>query len=337
MTNKYCPDFKNLKNLSFTTQNLLPTLLLLLSILLTALFTALLTPLLTSAPLDLKYGTLYATYIETHLWREGQKRFGNAIGPYWASLATAHLLKVDFQSGPFKIPIARFFPLSFPALHPFNTNQSRLFEPPFMCKTRYSHLCPHWPAILPMIQSITRFALDMEHLSNSPLQADQAAIKNAASDIVIQFRCDHETILDHPEYGPIHFSFYDPIPLDTPLITIVSEPMHGTCNIILNHLKAYLLKKWPNTTLNSESGTIYDDFARLVTAKTLFKAMGSFGLWAAAANPHQVYSLPLYQFDGGRFTFPAPNWIWSHAPVLLPGTTNLDKNDIPGILRWLEF
>jgi hypothetical protein len=291
--------------------------------------------------LDLKYGTVYATYIETHLWREGQKRFGNAIGPYWASLATAQLLNLDFQSGPFKIPIARFYPsfvseVNFRSI-PLNAiaNQSSLFETILLCKTRYPHLCPHWPAILPMIQSITRFALDMEHLSNSPLQADQAAIKNAASDIVIQFRCDHETILDHPEYGPIHFSFYDPIPLHTTLITIVSEPMHGTCNIILNHLKAYLLKKRPNTILNVESGTLYDDFARLVTAKTLFKAMGSFGLWAAAANPHQVYSLPLYQFDGGRYTFPAPNWIWSNAPVLLPGTTNLDKNDIPGILHWL--
>jgi len=73
----------------------------------------------------------------------------------------------------------------------------------------------------------------------------------------------------------------------------------------------------------------------MVYAKVLYKAMGSYGLWAAVANRNIIYSLPIYRNDEGRFTFPAKNWVWSNAPMLESKMTKLTRDDRKGILKWL--
>jgi hypothetical protein len=162
-------------------------------------------------------------------------------------------------------------------------------------------------------------------------------------DVVIQSRCSSETILSHPEYGPVGFSFYQGISSTAQRIIIVTDlnKRLQLCADIHAAQVKWLQVKFPHAEVKVEGGTMHEDFAKLLLAPALYKdAQSSFGLWAALANRGEVWSVPLLDtYTNNTRPDLGPAWHWSSAPVLYPQVAKahgitLDKP--ADIIKWLE-
>lgn len=157
-----------------------------------------------------------------------------------------------------------------------------------------------------------------------------------AGDVVIQSRCAPDTILDHDDYGPAAFSYYDAIAGEaTPpgavrrrRITILYDPTmkYAPCDTIHQELVKHLKTKYPDTDVAVGGGTAFDDWYQLSAAPLVFKdSTSSYGLWAALASSGQVWSAPLRLWGLGPSTsgkeatpYLGAGWHWVHNKVLYP-------------------
>jgi hypothetical protein len=109
-------------------------------------------------------------------------------------------------------------------------------------------------------------------------------------------RCAHDTVLGHPEYGPVAFSFYTSN-IDasmTKRIILVAEPRRHTpiCQQIHAARAERLAAAFPAAELVVAGSSRAEDFARLLFAPVLFRdSQSSFGLWAGVASKGQVGAL----------------------------------------------
>lgn len=163
-------------------------------------------------------------------------------------------------------------------------------------------------------------------------------------DVVIQSRCSNDTVLVHPEYGPVGFSFYANIPPAATRITVVADQHHRAplCALLHDAQLAWLRARFPDAAVTlTGSRDPHLDFARLLLAPILFKdAQSSFGLWAALANRGEVWSVPLLPtYTNTTEPDLGPHWHWVDVPVLYPHVAaaagiTLDQPD--AILQWLR-
>lgn len=194
------------------------------------------------------------------------------------------------------------------------------------------HKCDAWTHIVPTIQHETRSALlRFAHLNNHTL------FDFREHDVVIQQRCAPDTVMSHPEYGPAPLAFYDTMPDKTRRVIVVGDlgTMESSplCQALNKIMFDYISKRHPSAELIFSSGSIFEDFSKLVFAPTLYKAASSFGLWAALANTGSVHSAVVYK----NITFDAPNWHWSEHSTIYPSlfwaAGVLDARDVDGILQ----
>lgn len=160
---------------------------------------------------------------------------------------------------------------------------------------------------------------------------------------MIQSRCSPDTILRHPEYGPVAFSFYKHISNDARRILIVTDLRDRTqlCADIHAAQVRWLKAQFPAADVLVEGGNVHQDFAKLLLAPVLFKdAQSSFGLWAALANKGEVWSVPfLRAYTNNTHPDLGASWHWSDTPVLYPHIATqqgLSLNTSQGIIHWLE-
>lgn len=162
-------------------------------------------------------------------------------------------------------------------------------------------------------------------------------------DVVIQSRCSPDTILRHPEYGPVAFSYYSHISASATTIIIVTDLNERTqlCADIHAAQVRWLQERYPSAQVRVEGGSMHQDFAKLLLAPALFRdAQSSFGLWAALANRGEVWSVPLlHTYTNTTQPNLGASWHWLDAPVLYPHVAQeqgitLDKPQ--DIIKWLE-
>jgi len=149
------------------------------------------------------------------------------------ALAMARLGELNFQSPKLNSTIMRMLPTRLGVQKQYR-NKNIFDRECQLCSTYYAHKCQAWTNIISEIQNLTHNALKQERFL---IDSDE---------LLIQYRCDIETVLSHPEYGPIHFSFYDSIPNNTETISVLSETMTDPlCRAIFHKLISYLKKNGP--------------------------------------------------------------------------------------------
>lgn len=203
----------------------------------------------------------------------------------------------------------------------------------------YAHRCSGaWRFIRPTIIKDTQAAV-----IEWALATNNSLPNFSDGDTVIQSRCNKDTLLEHPEFGPVGFSYYTNIRPTTKNIYIVRDPhvkLHA-CRAIHAAQVTWLKARYPDNTVQIVGGSLVQDFMQLLFAPVLFKeAQSSFGMWAGMANKGDVWSAPLL----ARFTeHPkpdlGPNWHWVDAPVLYPDVAqaaNISTHDISAIINWLQ-
>ena len=268
-------------------------------------------------------------------------RWGNALSPYWQARALAHLAGYGFdayvgfeQSWLVHLP-KKLAPSSCPDVAQFtaacNSCDGESYE--------YAHRCNGaWVYIRPLIQQDTLAAF------TAWAKAEQHSLPVfSPQDVAIQIRCAKDTILEHPEYGPVAFSFYKHIKPTTSTIYVVTDKAvtYPVCIRLLDALHSFLESTYPSIPIKFVGGTREEDFARLLFAPTLFKdSQSSFGLWAGLANKGEVYSVPMLPEFTNNQTTPdlGPTWHWVQAPVLYPAVgaaAGLTADDHAGIIQWL--
>jgi hypothetical protein len=268
-------------------------------------------------------------------------RWGNALSPYWQARALAYLAGYGFnayvgfdQSWLVHLP-KKIDPSSCP-------DESRFKAACDSCDSdsyEYAHRCiGAWTYIRPLIQQDTLAAFaDWAKAEGHSLP------KFDPQDIAIQIRCAKDTILEHPEYGPVAFSFYKHIKPTTSTIYLVTDKAvtYPVCLRLLDALHSFLGTLYPSIPIKFVGGTREEDFARLLLAPTLFKdSQSSFGLWAGLANEGEVYSVPMLPDFTHNQTTPdlGASWHWVDAPVLYPAVAaaaGLTADDHAGIIQWL--
>lgn len=203
----------------------------------------------------------------------------------------------------------------------------------------YAHRCAGaWTWIRPTIISDTQQAF-AAWAAEEGFKMPQFA----AGDVVIQSRCSPDTVLQHPEYGPVAFSFFKHISSSTTAVRIVTDLKDRAplCAAIHEAQIKWLKAQYPRANVTIQGDTMHQDFAQLLLAPVLFKdAQSSFGLWAAVANKGEVWSVPLLdKFTNTTKPDLGPQWHWSDTPVLYPhvaAAAGIEVNDTAGIIKWLE-
>lgn len=160
---------------------------------------------------------------------------------------------------------------------------------------------------------------------------------------MIQSRCNRDTLLDHDEYGPVGFSYYDNIKPTARNIYIITDPRVklSTCTDMHAAQVHWLEQRFPNSKVQLTGGDLESDFLRLLLAPVLFRdSQSSFGLWAGMANKGEVWSVPLLaRFSPGPTPDFGQSWHWVDTPVLYPETAiaaNISKGDMGAIINWLQ-
>ncbi|WIA28952.1 hypothetical protein OEZ86_011475 [Tetradesmus obliquus] len=263
------------------------------------------------------------------------RRWGNALSPYWQARALALIAGQGFdayegfeggwmQHLPKKLP-----PTTCPELGRFKEACDQCDSDSWL----YAHRCHGaWQQIRPTIINDTHAAVQA-WLQASKQQQQQPSF--SPGDVVIQSRCSEDTLLSHPEFGPVGFSFFNGIDAAaTKAIYIVAQPgkQLPACAAIRAAKVKHLEARYPKASVQVVGGKLEEDFLRLLFAPVLFKdAQSSFGLWAALGNKGQVFSVPMLPLYT-NVTTPdlGGGWHWVAAPVLYPSVAaaaGIAKND----------
>jgi hypothetical protein len=163
-------------------------------------------------------------------------------------------------------------------------------------------------------------------------------------DVVIQSRCSFQTLIEHMEFGPMGFSFYNSINArETKTIRIIANRGSHVpaCTAIRAAMLQHLHERYPDATIHLDSGSPEDDFFRMLFAPVFYRdSQSSFGLWAAVANKGLVHSVPMLRYFTENITPDlGDSWHWDHAPVLYPAVAaaaGIKKNDASAIVKWLR-
>jgi len=191
-------------------------------------------------------------------------------------------------------------------------------------------------------------SLEIKHAINLHRQKQNISLsvvggQNGKKTSVIYMRCkEKESIMSHPMYGPVAFSFYKPAANYSDHILFVARAAPGVCLDILESAVLYLRKIKPVLTYEFQRGSAFEAFATLVLAKRLFIEKSSFGFMAALANENIIHS-PMQHMNSFP---PLKNFIWSeNSESLLPSvgrqkldikTKILGSEDVRKILDWLN-
>lgn len=266
-------------------------------------------------------------------------RWGNAISPYWQARTMAALGGYEYVTyGNTGNGWVEYLPKRVPA-QPEKIDLVQFNAACAACESEIDWKFPHrcaiaWSTISDQIIIDTQTALASWAKENN-----RVLPTFEQTDVVIYERCQDDTLLKHPEYGPTAFSFYDQIPLTTQRIFVVCElnVLRRTpgCVAIQSALLARLKQRYPQAEVSVVSGDTFTDFTRLVYAPMLFADVSSFSLVAAMANNGIVWSPSLYP----NRIFNNSHWHWSSAPVLYPDVGvkfNLSTKRPIEIIEWLE-
>jgi hypothetical protein len=215
-------------------------------------------------------------------------RWGNVLSPYWQARGLAHTAGWNFDS-------YNGVDRDWLQLLPKRAPAGACADPPAFKKAcdscadswEYAHRCPGaWIHIRQQIQQDTQAALRAWFSNNNkPIPTF------GAQDVVIQLRCDVDTLLVHQEFGPAGFSYYKSIPPTATTIIILRDTTVTlpACLRITQALQQHLTRTFPSATVKVQGHDRHSDFAALVFAPYMFRdSQSSFGLWAAAANSGQV-------------------------------------------------
>jgi hypothetical protein len=203
----------------------------------------------------------------------------------------------------------------------------------------YPHRCEGaWQQIRPTIMSDTHAAVLRWMTDNNHSQPGFML-----GDVVIQSRCSKGTLIGHPEYGPVGFSFYNTISaIDTKTIYIITNranPMPA-CAAIRAALLQHLHGRYPGVRVHLVGGTREDDFFRMLFAPVLYRdSQSTFGLWAGMANKGLVHSVPMLRAFTDNVTPDfGDGWHWDNVPVLYPAVAaahGIKADDADAIVNWL--
>lgn len=183
------------------------------------------------------------------------------------------------------------------------------------CKcTRYCWQDPNaaWLKSLPLIQKIMRDAITAYFLNikatNTTINQD-TDITNAkpgeylplVPDVAIQYRCGDNIGFSYM-YGILPFTaFPSRIPENAKYIYVLSDhpsraphsPYTSKCEMILQHLLAYILQHRPNATVViKRGGDMFLDYARLSFANVTICSASSYCFWAAISNTKGTVHFP---------------------------------------------
>lgn len=272
------------------------------------------------------------------------EKWGNALSGYWQARALALLAGYGFDSYvgfqgsswlaklPQKVP-----PTTCPDIPKFKSACDSCDAEAW----EFAHRCSGpWTGIRDVVRNDTQAAVRAW-----AEEAGQKLPEFGPGDVVIQARCSEDTMLRHPEYGPVAFSFYtDNIDLAvTKRILLVSEtsPRDELCRRVNGAREEHLRRKLPGVEVEASGSNRGHDFARLLLAPVLFRdSQSSFGLWAGAANRGQVFSVPLLrEFTNNTKPDLGEDWHWVDAPVLYPRVAEeegITLKEPDKIIQWLQ-
>ena len=136
--------------------------------------------------------------------------------------------------------------------------------------------------------------------------------------VALQYRCGDNIGFSYM-YGVLPFrAFLSRIPNDTKLLYVLSDhpsrathsPYSNRCQIILEHLFAFLKKQYPLTTIViKRGGDMFLDYARLAFANTTICSASTYCFWPAIANLQGQVHFPLSGVIAGADTIEqAPNF-----------------------------
>lgn len=170
------------------------------------------------------------------------------------------------------------------------------------------------------------------------------------NDVVVHSRCAGDTWLEHPTYGPVAFSFYDNMPADAKNIVIITElytaANHKGCNAKLQALMARLQARNPNARVYTADFDLFDAYAALTVAKTIYREYSTLSYWAALANGNS----PTVYYPAGEEDHldGLDGWVARDSLVLKsrqdcppycpkpnPPLTSSNE-DVPRVIQWLE-
>ncbi|CAF2980250.1 unnamed protein product [Rotaria sp. Silwood2] len=274
--------------------------------------------------------------------------WGNTLSSYWQARGAAFLFGSPFSFSGWNTPTwISYLPVSVASINSSSCVKAypELFRRlcnnsgPY-CDMEYAHKCVGaWNYIRNQILQETRSALERW----ARLNYETIPIFNR-SEMVTYDRCSEDTILDHSEYGPVGFSVFKYIPKTVTVLYYVYDARRTTffCDILRREQTKYLKSIRPDIIIIKSSGSIWQDFAKLVYAPYVLVtyAGSSFALWATLANIGHVWIPPLY---GGMTPDVGSNYHWISTPVLYPSIgkqLNVTKpeniSDVNKLIKWLR-
>jgi hypothetical protein len=262
-------------------------------------------------------------------------RTGNALSPYWQTQGMASLGGMAFCGLRAAKEWVDHLRKDAPAGAPCARRAFRAACDACRAHGPDAHKCDAWTHIVLDIQRETRAALVLRARdTGAPLPWF------GARDAVVQQRRAEDTLADHEEYGPQPWSFYDPLADERPTRIVVvgdarAAAAHAPCAALNASLFARLRELVPGALLEHSSGSVEEDFPKLVFAPVLYKEASSFDLWAALANTGTVHSAPIYP----SIVFDQTNWRWSRLETLYPSAfrrAGIARGDAGAIVACVE-
>lgn len=263
--------------------------------------------------------------------------WGNTLSPYWQARGVAFLLGSSFQCDKWHtntwmqfLPISRMpvFTNSCVKAYP-ELFDSMCYNSEPDCNMVYAHKCiGAWNHIRDEIQLDTRSAIEQWAKRNN-----RTIPYFNRTQMVMYDRCSNDTILDHPEHGPVAYTAFRYIPKTVKKLYQVYNNIRNNslCKALRQAQRTYLKRLRPDITVISSSDDLWSDFTKLVYASyvLIMSAGSSFSLWSTLANAGHVWA-PLY---GGMTPNLGNNYHWINTPILYPSIgKNLNFTSVEHII-----